>query len=156
MRVASRQLAALLLGLCAVLLAHAGIYKWTDADGKVHYSDTVAEGQAAEPVVVREINTFTDVSISDAPGWAGFYEPEPGTQQKRVLMYSTTRCGACKQARRYFEQQGIRFTEKKIDESKEAYAEFEKLGANGVPVIFVGRKRLNGFSRAAFDNVFYQ
>lgn len=38
---------ALLLGL-TTLTAHAGLYKWTDADGKVHFSDHEPSGGKAQ------------------------------------------------------------------------------------------------------------
>lgn len=138
----------------------AEIYKWTDANGKTHYSDAAPAAQAApadsvQTVTLDNINTFTDVSISDAPGWEGFYKPEVKPGVKNVVMYSTARCGYCKQARAYFQSRNIAFTEKKIDEDRAAWNEYQQLGATGVPVIIVGRQRMNGFRQASFDQLFY-
>jgi hypothetical protein len=33
--------------------------------------------------------------------------------------------------------------------------EYQQLNATGVPVILVGRKRMDGFSQSAFDQLFY-
>ena len=63
--------------------------------------------------------------------------------------------GHCKKARRYFNERGIVFTEKKIDSDKEAWNEYQQLNATGVPVILVGRKRMDGFSQGTFDQLFY-
>ena len=49
----------------------------------------------------------------------------------------------------------IAFKEKKIDSDPEAFEDFKQLRATGVPVIFVGRKRMNGFNQSTFDQLFY-
>ena len=95
------------LVLCAAFAlqtdsAWAEIYKWTDSNGKTHYSDAAPAEQAAESITLDNINTFEDVSISDAPEWQGFYKPEIKPRVKNVVMFSTERCGYCKKARRYF------------------------------------------------------
>lgn len=155
-----KPIAVLALAACVTLFIHADfaqadIYKWTDSNGKVHYSDAEPAEQKAETVNVDNINTFTDVSISDAPGWKGFYQPEIKPRVKNVVMYSTARCGYCKKARRYFTERGIDFTEKMIDSDKAAYEEYQQLDATGVPVILVGNKRMNGFSEKMFEKLFY-
>jgi glutaredoxin len=148
------------LVLCAAFTLQTGsawaeIYKWTDSNGKTHYSDAAPAEQAAESITLDNINTFEDVSISDAPEWQGFYKPEIKPRVKNVVMFSTERCGYCKKARRYFNERGIVFTEKKIDSDKEAWNEYQQLNATGVPVILVGRKRMDGFSQGTFDQLFY-
>ena len=137
------------------ITAQAEIYTWTDSNGKVHYSDTAPEGQQTKNVSFTDINTYADVSISDAPDWVGFYKPEERPRTKPVVMYTTQQCGYCKKARNYFNRRGIAFTEKKVDQDRDAWAEYQKLDATGVPVILIGRKRMNGFSEARFDKLFY-
>ena len=44
---------ALVLMLSLVMPAAAQIYQWRDADGRLHFSDTPADGMAAEPAVER-------------------------------------------------------------------------------------------------------
>ena len=70
---------------------------------------------------------------------------------KRVVMYTTSTCGACKLAKQYFAQKGIGFEELDIERSQPAMAEFRRLGGRGVPLILVGDKRLEGFSPQAVD-----
>lgn len=148
------------LSLCAAFamqtgMAWADIYKWTDSNGKTHFSDAAPAEQAAQTVTLDNINTFTKVSISDAPDWKGFYQPETKARVKNVVMFSTERCGYCKQARQYFTERGIAFVEKKIDQDRDAWDEYQTLGASGVPVILIGRKRMDGFSQDTFDQLFY-
>jgi glutaredoxin len=160
MRRLGKLLSVFTLALCAALAAltapaQADIYKWTDSNGKTHFSDAAPAEHKAQTITLDNINTFADVSISDAPEFHGFYQPEIKPHVKNVVMFSTARCGYCKQARQYFSQRSIAFTEKKIDSDPAAWEEYQQLNATGVPVILVGRKRMNGFSQGTFDQLFY-
>ena len=89
MRAFLRFTSAFVLALCAALAVHAEIYQWTDSNGKVHFSDSAPATQAAKAVTLDNINTFSDVSISDAPGWKGFYQPERKPGEALRLSRST-------------------------------------------------------------------
>lgn len=160
MQLLVRILPIVTLVLCASFIVQsravqAEIYKWTDSNGKTHFSDAAPAEQKAQTIMLDNINTFEDVSISDAPEWKGFYQPEIKPHVKNVVMFSTARCGYCKQARQYFTERGIAFTEKKIDADPEAMQEYQQLNGTGVPVILIGRKRMDGFRQSAFDQLFY-
>lgn len=45
--------------LCVALPAAAGVYKWIDREGKVHYSDTPPANSASRPVDLPNIGTGT-------------------------------------------------------------------------------------------------
>ncbi len=47
---------AVLILLPLTLTAHAGVYKWTDAQGRVHYSDTPPPRQEAQRVQTGKTN----------------------------------------------------------------------------------------------------
>ncbi|MCP5305069.1 MAG: glutaredoxin family protein [Chromatiaceae bacterium] len=127
----------------APLLASAEIYRWTDEQGKVHFGDRAPAGRAAEQVELR-INTYTSVSYATSTIDTG----------AKVLMYSTSWCGYCKRARRYFEAHAIPFEEFDVERDAKARARYRKLGARGVPVIFVGKRRMNGFTEEAFRRLY--
>ena len=71
-------------------------------------------------------------------------------------MYATSWCGVCRKARSYFRANGIAFTEFDVENSARGKREFKRLGGRGVPVILVGKKRLNGFNRTAFESIYGQ
>ncbi len=48
--------ARVLILLLSTLSAHAGVYKWTDAQGRVHYSDTPPPRQAVQRVPTGKTN----------------------------------------------------------------------------------------------------
>lgn len=135
----------LILVLCLIAgAASAQIYTWTDESGQVHFSDVPDRAYDTEAVTV-EINGYERVTHpgNDAAGPAG-----------RVVMYATSWCPYCRKARNYFRNNGIPFTEYDIEKNAQARREYDALGARGVPVILVGKKRMNGFTAAGFEKLY--
>ena len=129
---------------------YAEIYKWTDENGRVHFGDKPAENVSAESVTV-EVNSYTNVTYD----LSQFNSSSTNNgKNAKVVMYSTSWCGYCKKARAYFEKNGIPFTEYDIETNQRAKKQYDKLGATGVPVILVGKKRMNGFSESGFSNLY--
>lgn len=126
-------------------LASAQIYKWTDSDGNIHFSDTTNMSGAAnsQEVELGEINTLTSVTYDKVT--------EP---QDKVVMYSASWCGYCRKARSYFRAKGIPFMEYDIEKSPAAARRYKEMGASGVPVILYRDKRMNGFSEAGFERIY--
>ena len=138
----------LLLTIAFSQYAGAEIYKWIDDNGKVHFSDSKPVEQSTETVKLK-INSYTNVTFELAP-----VTPSKSGQRKRVIMYSTSWCGYCKKARRYFNAKGIAFKEYDIEKSQSAKKAYDKLGGRGVPVILVGKSRMNGFSERGFKKLY--
>jgi glutaredoxin len=128
--------------------ATAEIYKWTDANGRVHFGDNPNKNVAAKAVKV-EINTYTNVSYENVD----YKDADKNTHAKKVIMYSTSWCGYCKKARIYFVENGISFADYDIEKDKNAKRAYDAMGAKGVPVIVVGKKRMNGFSVEGFKTL---
>lgn len=128
------------------LLASAEIYKWTDESGRVHYGDTPSDKGAAEKVIV-EINSYKNVTYENIE----FYQD---TSSTRVTMYGTSWCGYCKKARQYFKQNNIAYIEYDIEKDARAKKTYDSLGSKGVPVIIVGKKKMNGFSVDGFMSIY--
>ena len=130
--------------------SNAEIYRWTDENGKVHFSDQKPWQTESEKVEVK-INTYESVSYDTSLFDTGNSLFDTG---KKVVMYSTSWCGYCKKAKRYFEQKGIAYTEYDIEKDTRAKRQYDKMQAKGVPVILVGKKRMNGFSEAGFERIY--
>jgi glutaredoxin len=130
------------VALCALLVCvpvnAQQIYRWVDADGRVQYTDKPPAGVKANPVPSR-INSYSGTPVVSGTASAGATRPE-------IKMYATDWCGYCRKAREYFARQGIRYTELDVDKSAAARAEYQRMGARGVPVILVGTQRMNGYS----------
>ena len=122
------------------------IYTWTDEHGNTHFGDRAPTGVQASPVELAKINTFKSVSVDILKD----LENARGS----VVMYSAVWCGVCKKARQYFSRQGIPFREYDIEKTAKGRSDFKKLNGRGVPVILVGKQRMNGFSVRRFESLY--
>lgn len=132
----------------AISVASADIYRWTDSNGNVHFADQAPEDQTSESLDLQ-INTYESVTYDSLT-----FELPATPAGKRVVMYSATWCGVCDKAKRYFEQKKIPYTEYDVETSQQGKQGFEQLGGTGVPIILVGKRRMNGFSVAGFENLY--
>lgn len=135
--------------LTAVLLwpgwhpAQAGkVYKWTDADGRVHFSDQPVDVPNVEEVKIRSFSGAADVALEG---------DDFGTREVKIL--TTTWCGVCKKAKAYLAGKGIYFSEYDVETSDIGRQEYKRLGGKGVPIILVGKQRMNGFSSSRLDEM---
>lgn len=124
----------------------AEIYTWEDENGGIHFGDSPKKKDNAEKVIV-EINSYEHVSYDNVE----FYQ---GSESKQVTMYATSWCGYCKKARNYFKENGISYIEYDIEKDEGAKKMYDSLGGKGVPVILVGKKRMNGFSVEGFERIY--
>ena len=136
-----------LLSTFTVSNASAEVFKWTDASGRTHYSDKVKENQPLQ-TIKAEVNLYTDVPIDYTFASSG------SGKGKKVVMYSTSWCGYCAQARKYFKKKGIPYIDYDIEKNKKAKRKYDILGGVGVPLILVGKKSMTGFSIPAFNDIY--
>ncbi len=136
----------------------AEIYKWTDENGQVHYSDSKPDDQEATEIE-STVSTYESVSygtidFEPAQDRAQKAQPQKTSARKKVVLFSASWCGVCEKAKTYFRRKGIPFTEYDIEKGKKAKQLYDQLGATGVPVILVGNQRMNGFSEAGFERIY--
>ena len=141
-----------LLMLSLPLQGAAEIYTWTDEAGNVHFTDSPPDEAKSKKIEISPLNSYSSPSaesvknILDRPtGVAG--------RKANVILYSTTWCGYCKKARRWFHQNNIPFTEYDTEKSARGRRDYKKMNGRGVPIIKVGQKRLNGFSPGSLTQV---
>lgn len=137
--------AVLILALLAQPALAGEISKWKDASGNVHYGDTPPADVAAEQLSVKP-NVYESQPIEP--------RSEPASPPKKVVMYSTVRCGYCRKARAYFKANGIAFTDYDVETNAKGKQDYRRMGARGVPVILVGDQRMDGFSESSFANLY--
>ena len=140
----------LCLSLMLALISGDGLaqlYKWVDANGKVHYGDSPPENAQLKDIN-GELSSFTGVSIESFSG-----ATDTGGN-RQVVMYSTEWCGYCRKARRHFQKNNIAFVERDIEKSAKAARAFKDLNGKGVPVILIGQQRMNGFSVKTFNRIY--
>lgn len=126
--------------LFACLLAspvHAGVYKWTDAQGRIQYSDTPPP---AAKTTQLKLQTYTGpAQVSQAIG-----------ADSGVTIYTTEWCGVCKRAKAFFKQNGVPFREWDVEKTEYGATKFRQFGGNGVPLITVGTEKMMGFDGNRF------
>ena len=152
---------ALRTALCLLILVastqgYAQLYKWTDEQGKVHYGDKPPQGARLQ-AITGKVSSYRSVSVEPFK-----YTPpsqteagHDGVSAGSVVMYSTSWCGYCKKAAAHFHRNKIPFTEHDIEKSEQAALEYRKLKGRGVPVILIGKRRMNGFNAKVFDQIYY-
>lgn len=129
------------------------VYKWIDANGKTVYGNKPPKNAQLKKIE-GNISSFTSVSVESFKYDPKLITPEQA-KSKTVVMYSTSWCGYCKKAARHFRKNSIPFKEYDIEKNKKAAKAYKKLNGRGVPVILVGKKRMNGFSASHFDALYY-
>lgn len=128
--------------------AKSEIYKWKDGNGRTHFSDRPPENHKAVEVKLK-INSYTNTNFVSTP----FSFSKQLDNNKQVMMYSTAWCPTCRKAKAYFNERGIDFEEYDVETSEKGKRDFKELNGKGVPIILVGEKRLNGFSKSAFNAI---
>src|SRR2546425_6117871 len=142
----------LLLACLALLVAAnaaAQIYRWTDEKGHVVYGNQPPAG--AKPDVVQDrINSYGGPpEMRQAPPVSAATPPPVAAVP--VVLYATSWCPYCAQARAYFAKKGVSYIEHDVEKSAAAQAEFKRLGGRGVPLIVHGANVMRGFREQSLD-----
>jgi|CXWL01.1.fsa_nt_gi glutaredoxin len=140
-----RVFAVLLLAALAGSASGQEVYKWTDAQGVVHFSDRKPAGQTAQGVQIAPAPPSAAAAV-EAPAHAA--PTPPAAIPKRpinITMYSTADCGYCAQARRFFAANHLRYAERDIGNNQNR-AKWKQLGGNGVPLFVINGQVSGGFS----------
>jgi glutaredoxin len=130
----------LLLALAFAAPASAELFRWTDAQGRVHYSDQ------PPPPNIKQMKRIATPSANTGT--------DTGRVRPPVVLYNAN-CGAtCDQAADYLRQRGVPFSLKSADKDKAAGAELKKrTGSMEVPVLFIGESMQRGYSPSVWDKM---
>ena len=135
--------------LVLVLLSNtafsADVHKWRDENGVLHFSDRPPANIQSEVVSIQP-NVYATPTVEEL-------EIAFSTEGK-VTMYSAVWCGYCKKAREYFVANNVPFQEYDVETSRKGRQDYKRLNAKSVPIILIGRQRLNGFSAKRFESIY--
>jgi glutaredoxin len=143
----STMLALLTLGLSLCLAggASAQVYKWKDAQGVTHFSDT-----PPPPSVARvEVKTYAG---GDAPDAGLPYELAQAAKNFPVVLYTTADCAACDKARNLLRARGIPYGEKSVVSTADQAILKQNGGGNQLPFLTIGSGKYTGFETTTWDN----
>ena len=128
-----------------------GIYKWTDENGRIHFTDKPPVHEKSKEVKVKP-NNYSARPIPTSTNTTSKNKIQKKKKRPlKVTMYSTEWCGVCKRAKAYFKKKGIRYKEYDIEKNEKAKRDYKRLGGKGVPLIVSGKKKMSGFSPAGFE-----
>jgi len=126
--------------------AFAQQYRWTDKDGKVHYTDTPPP-PSAKDVVSKKPAAAPKAGSAVVP-----FELEKAQKESPVTLYTHPTCtDTCQFARNVLNRRGVPFNEVVVATNK-ALEDLKTLsGNNHVPVLTVGARIEKDVSEAAYN-----
>jgi glutaredoxin len=141
-------------------MAYGGtLYKSVAPDGTVVYSD-----QPPQTGKLEKTFNFANLPSTPLPESVVRYRQElEKSAQNRISGNANSRdpvlfwarwCGYCKQAEAYLTEKRIGFQKRDIDTPEGMRGLAEAGGGRGVPVLLVNGRKVQGFSRAAYDALF--
>lgn len=136
----------MILTLCGSVAQAGTLYRWTDAQGKVHLSDK------PPPAGVKQIDereTSAPVVGDDLP-----YATRMAAQRFPVVLYMNS-CGEpCGKARAYLIKRGIPYSMKNPETDQMVRDELQKrAGALTVPTLAVGNQISKGFEEGQWGSL---
>lgn len=135
------------LGLALLLCAGAAsaqMYKWVDANGKTHYTDTPPPPTAKVAPIKAAVGGS---SAADLP-----YALATAVKNHPVTLYTTSPCPGCDSGRALLRRKGIPFSEKTITTAEDQEKLRETGGGGGLPLLTIGRNKLAGFQSNEWES----
>ena len=150
-----RLISLVLMGLLlAASAAQAGFYQWEDEDGNVHITDYPPPSKSNKKVNVHRFESSSPSVVEPPP----IHLPDTTAQkpQRRekpeVILYTTSWCPYCRQAKDFFRARGIGYTEYDIDRDRSAAGELRKLsGQRSIPFAVVNGEKISGYAPDAYE-----
>jgi len=122
----------------AVTGAHAQMYKITNPDGSVSYSDKPPT--SATTKVEKKSYSGGSAGFGDLP-----YEVGQAAKANPVTLYTMKNCPGCDAGRQMLTNRGIPFMEKTVSTNEDNDKVRSISGGNQLPVIVIGRNKQVGF-----------
>ena len=150
----ARLMAAFLVLAASAALAQTNVYRWTDKDGKVHFSDTPPPEEAKG--VSEKLMGGVSPDDPQLP-----YATRLAAKRNPVTIFVTGDCGApCDQGRTLLSSRGVPYSQRDARASQAEMDALRKESADlEVPVLIVGGAKVKGFDEdtwnAALDSAGY-
>ncbi len=133
-----------ILFLFCIASAHAQMYRWVDANGKVNYSDQPPPRSVAKPQ-----KKSAAIGESDANGLN--YSLREAVRNFPVTMYASGDCAPCDEGRALLKKRGVPFSEKTVTTSEDLDRVKKAGGTAQLPFLTIGRNSQTGFSAEAWN-----
>jgi glutaredoxin len=141
----------LAITLCAFTVgAGAQVYRWTDAQGRTHVTDT------PPPASAKTVSKSGAATAATAPATATAQEPFAVQQAKAkfpVTLYTVAGCEGCDAARKLLNARGVPFKETSLTDAAQMEEFKQVVGGNTVPAMVVGSTVQKGFEESAYQRL---
>lgn len=132
---------AALLG--AAFAAQAQLYRWTDAQGRVHVTDT------PPPPSAKNVRSRS-ADAAPASGAGEPYALQLAVKNHPVKLYTAPDCEPCGPARALLNARGVPFSEVSVIDQRQAEELKKVAGSLSVPSILVGSSVQKGFEQGMY------
>jgi glutaredoxin len=151
-----RILAGVLL-VTAACSASAQLYRWTDANGRTHYTDSpppagaknvqkkASTPPATPPSRTKDASASVTGSAANEP-----YALQAARKNAPVTLYTGPQCEPCSSAHALLNARGVPFKEVLVVDEATAAALNTAVGGGIVPAITVGQSRQQGFQESVY------
>lgn len=135
-----------LFALTFAFPVQAEIYKWTDANGKAHFSGS----KPANPASIENRNDLQAKSPQSAPLDD---KPAIAAATPQVDLYITQWCPYCKKAMAFLRKNNIAFKTYDIEQDLDAAARKNALDPSysGIPLAVINGTTIRGFSEDSYQ-----
>ena len=134
--------------LLTLSVVNAELFKWIDADGKAHYSDSIP----AHTKRSRALKINSALGLSSGFEELTLVEESPDIVET-VDLYTTSWCPYCVKARAFLRANNVPFKDYDIEKDTNAARRKRQLdsGSTGVPLAVIKGKVIRGFSENAYQ-----
>ena len=142
----------LAFSLCAFALsAGAQVYRWTDAQGRVHITDTPppASAKGAKRTDTGAPTPAPAAATKESTAQEPFALQQAKTKYP-VSLYTVPNCEGCNRARVLLNKRGIPFKEVSLTDAAQMDEFKQTVGGNTVPAMIVGSTVQKGFEDGAY------
>lgn len=140
-------IAALLGAACAAGAQQ--LYRWTDAQGRVHVTDTPPPPGAK----AAQAKSLAPASAAPASGETLPYGVQLAANNFPVTLYTAPECAPCAEARSLLNARGVPFREVLVADEAQQQALQKAVGALAVPSMTVGGSVQKGFEEGAYHSL---
>ncbi|HVL36667.1 MAG TPA: glutaredoxin family protein [Burkholderiales bacterium] len=133
--------------LTMALPSAAQLYRWTDASGRTHFTDT------PPPPTAKSVQKRSAPAGGEAPAAAEPYSLQVAAKSFPVKLFSTPGCEACDLARSLLNTRGVPFAEVSVSDEASINELKNAVGSSSVPALLVGRSVQKGFEEGAYHRM---
>jgi len=144
----------LAITLCAFAVgAGAQVYRWTDAQGRTHVTDTPPPASAKSVKKGGAATAATSPATAPQPTAQEPFAVQQAKTKFPVTLYTVPNCEGCNAARKLLNARGVPFKETSVTDATQMEEFKQVVGGNAVPAMIVGSTVQKGFEESAYQRL---